>query len=132
MIISQLRPFYRFHYNTNRGKNQTTFRIFADHRQNTKSSAEAELFVYRSNSKKKLSLPMLKKSQSYAIIRKKRDAIFMKIHGVKREWSYPIFCMKKHYCPYCNERLEKTKRKPLLIQNRKKQKTMIFQMVMVF
>ena len=33
----------------------------------------------------------------------------MKIHGVKREWSYPIFCMKKHYCPYCNERLEKTK-----------------------
>ena len=33
----------------------------------------------------------------------------MKIHGVKREWSHPIFCMKKHYCPYCNERLEKTK-----------------------
>lgn len=54
-------------------------------------------------------LPMLKNSQSYAIIRKKRGAIFMKIHGVKREWSYPIFCMKKHYCPYCNERLEKTK-----------------------
>ena len=54
-------------------------------------------------------LPMLKNSQSYAIIRKKRGAIFMKIHGVKREWSHPIFCMKKHYCPYCNERLEKTK-----------------------
>ena len=52
---------------------------------------------------------ILKISQSYAIIRKKRGAIFMKIHGVKREWSYPIFCMKKHYCPYCNERLEKTK-----------------------
>ena len=33
----------------------------------------------------------------------------MKIHSVKREWSHPIFCMKKHYCPYCNERLEKTK-----------------------
>ena len=33
----------------------------------------------------------------------------MKIHGVKREWSHPIFCMKKHYCPYCNELLEKTK-----------------------
>ena len=33
----------------------------------------------------------------------------MKIHGVKREWSHPIFCMKKHYCPYCNEKLEKTK-----------------------
>ena len=33
----------------------------------------------------------------------------MKIHGIKREWSHPIFCMKKHYCPYCNEGLEKTK-----------------------
>ena len=33
----------------------------------------------------------------------------MKIHGIKREWSHPIFCMKKHYCPYCNELLEKTK-----------------------
>ena len=33
----------------------------------------------------------------------------MKIHGVKREWPYPIFCMKKHYCPYCDERLEKTR-----------------------
>ena len=33
----------------------------------------------------------------------------MKMHGVKREWSHPIFCMKKHYCPHCNEMLEKTK-----------------------
>ena len=33
----------------------------------------------------------------------------MKIHGVKREWSHPIFCMKKHYCPLCSEMLEKTK-----------------------
>ena len=33
----------------------------------------------------------------------------MQIHGVKREWSHPIICMKKHYCPSCNERLEKTK-----------------------
>ena len=31
----------------------------------------------------------------------------MKIHGVKRELSHPIFCMKKHNCPSCNERLEK-------------------------
>lgn len=33
----------------------------------------------------------------------------MEIHGVKREWSHPIFCMKKHDCPSCNERLEKTR-----------------------
>lgn len=33
----------------------------------------------------------------------------MKVHGVKREWSSPIFCLKTHYCPCCNERLEKTK-----------------------
>ena len=33
----------------------------------------------------------------------------MKIHNVKREWTNPFFCMKKHYCSYCNERLEKTK-----------------------
>ena len=33
----------------------------------------------------------------------------MKIHGVKRERSYPFFCIKKHYCPCCHERLEKTK-----------------------
>ena len=33
----------------------------------------------------------------------------MKIHGVKREWSCPFFCIKKHYCPCCHERLEKTK-----------------------
>lgn len=51
---------------------------------------------------------ILNNSYFCAIIRKKRGAIFMKIHGVKREWSHPIFCMKKHYCPYCNGRLEKT------------------------
>ena len=33
----------------------------------------------------------------------------MKVHGVKREWSSPIFCLKTHYCPCCKERLEKTK-----------------------
>ena len=33
----------------------------------------------------------------------------MKIHGVKREWSHPFFCMKKHFCPHCREPLEKTK-----------------------
>lgn len=33
----------------------------------------------------------------------------MKTDGIKRELSHPIFCMKKHYCPYCNEKLEKTK-----------------------
>ncbi len=33
----------------------------------------------------------------------------MKIHGVKRKCSHPIFCLKKHYCPHCNEMLEKTK-----------------------
>lgn len=33
----------------------------------------------------------------------------MKVHGVKREWSHPIFCIKKHFCPYCNEQLEKIK-----------------------
>ena len=52
---------------------------------------------------------ILKNSYFSVIMRKKGGAIFMKIHGVKREWSHPIFCMKKHYCPYCNEKLEKTK-----------------------
>jgi hypothetical protein len=52
---------------------------------------------------------ILKNSYFYAIIRKKRGVVFMKIHGVKREWSHPIFCIKKHYCPHCNEMLEKTK-----------------------
>ncbi len=33
----------------------------------------------------------------------------MKVHGVKREWDSPIFCLKKHYCPLCNQRLEKIK-----------------------
>ena len=33
----------------------------------------------------------------------------MKEHNVKREWSSPIFCLKTHYCPCCNEKLEKTK-----------------------
>lgn len=33
----------------------------------------------------------------------------MKVHGIKREWSSPIFFLKTHYCPCCNERLEKTK-----------------------
>ncbi len=33
----------------------------------------------------------------------------MKIHGVKREWTHPIFCMKKHFCPHCRELLEKIK-----------------------
>ena len=33
----------------------------------------------------------------------------MKVHGIKREWSSPLFCLKMHDCPCCNERLEKTK-----------------------
>ena len=33
----------------------------------------------------------------------------MKIHAVKRENDDLIFTLKKHYCPYCNERLEKIK-----------------------
>ena len=51
---------------------------------------------------------IMKISYFYAII-KKGGVVFMKIHGVKREWSHPIFCIKKHYCPHCNEMLEKTK-----------------------
>lgn len=36
--------------------------------------------------------------------------IRLKIHGVKREWSSPIFVyLKKHYCPICGEKLERTK-----------------------
>lgn len=31
----------------------------------------------------------------------------MKIHGVKREWSYQIGSLKKHYCPCCGEKLKK-------------------------
>ena len=38
-----------------------------------------------------------------------KEDIDVKIHGVKREWSCPFFCIKKHYCPCCHERLEKTK-----------------------
>lgn len=30
----------------------------------------------------------------------------MKIHGVEREWDV-LFEIKKHYCPKCNELLEK-------------------------
>ncbi len=33
----------------------------------------------------------------------------MKIHGVKWEWDSPIFCLKKHFCPICNEKLDKIK-----------------------
>ena len=34
----------------------------------------------------------------------------MKIHGVKRIWSSPIFLhFKKHYCPACNSKLKPTK-----------------------
>ncbi len=34
----------------------------------------------------------------------------MKIHGVKRIWSSPIFLhLKKHYCPVCNSKLTPTK-----------------------
>ena len=34
----------------------------------------------------------------------------MKIHGVKRIWSSPIFLhFKKHYCPACNSELKPTK-----------------------
>ena len=50
----------------------------------------------------------------------------MKIHGVKREWSHPIFCMKKHYCPYCNERLEKTKTETIVDSKSKEAKNSNF------
>ena len=50
----------------------------------------------------------LKNSYFSVIIRKVRCFLY-EIHGVKREWSHPVFCMKKHYCPHCNEILEKTK-----------------------
>lgn len=34
----------------------------------------------------------------------------MKIHGVKKIWSSPIFLyLKKHYCPACNSKLTPTK-----------------------
>ena len=34
----------------------------------------------------------------------------MKIHGVKRYFSSPIFLhLKKHYCPACNSKLQPTK-----------------------
>ena len=34
----------------------------------------------------------------------------MKIYGVKRIWSSPIFLhLKKHYCPACNSKLKPTK-----------------------
>lgn len=32
----------------------------------------------------------------------------MKTHGVRREWVSPVFCSKIHFCPVCNEKLEKT------------------------
>ena len=41
----------------------------------------------------------------------------MKIHGVKREYSHLIFCIKKHYCPFCNELLEKTKTETVVNSN---------------
>ena len=31
------------------------------------------------------------------------------ISGVKREFESLGFCLKKHYCPYCNEKLIRTK-----------------------
>ena len=31
----------------------------------------------------------------------------MKLHGVKHEWSFPIFGAKKYNCPLCNTKLEK-------------------------
>ncbi len=32
----------------------------------------------------------------------------MEVHGVKREYSNPFFCMKKHFCPVCHKILEKS------------------------
>ena len=50
----------------------------------------------------------------------------MKIHGIKREWSHPICCIKKHYCPYCNERLEKIKTKTVVNSRSKEAKNYDF------
>ncbi len=42
----------------------------------------------------------------------------MKIHGVKREWKYPIFVhLKKHDCPHCGARLKKTKTETIVNSN---------------
>ena len=38
----------------------------------------------------------------------------MKTHGIKREWCSPVFGSRKHYCTYCNERLEKIKTKTVI------------------
>lgn len=50
----------------------------------------------------------------------------MKIHGVKREWSNPIFCLKKHYCLYCNERLEKIRIETIVNSNSEEEKNYDF------
>ena len=41
----------------------------------------------------------------------------MKIHGIKGEWSSPIFCMKKHDCPTCGRLLRKVKTSKVVNSN---------------
>lgn len=50
----------------------------------------------------------------------------MKINAVKRENDNLIFCLKKHYCPYCNERLEKTKAETVVNSNSEEAKNYDF------
>ncbi len=50
----------------------------------------------------------------------------MKVQGVKREWSNPIFCLKKHYCPHCNELLNKIKIETIVNSNSKEAKNFDF------
>lgn len=38
----------------------------------------------------------------------------MKVHGVKLELTSPLFCLKSHNCPNCNNKLEKNKQKAIV------------------
>lgn len=46
----------------------------------------------------------------------------MKIHGIKREWESPIFCLKSHKCPCCNGKLEKRKTETIVNSESKEAK----------
>ena len=50
----------------------------------------------------------------------------MKINAVKRENDDLFFTLKKHYCPYCNERLEKTKTETVVYSNSEEAKNYDF------
>lgn len=51
----------------------------------------------------------------------------MKVHGIKREYTNPFFVyLKKHYCPVCNERLERTKTETIVNSNSEEAKSYDF------